>query len=360
MPRILISYRREDTAAYAGRLYDGLVERYGEKQVFMDISALQPGVDFVAEIERAVATSDAMLVIIGRRWLTAADAQGRRRIEKPEDFVGLEVGSALTRGIRLIPVLVDGASMPTSEDLPESLKPLAQHNAIEFSDARWRYDLSRLLGALDSDTRGAAESVEVRQSTRNRWAERIGPTRSSGAYIFAAWFVGACLAEALHSERIPLPFQDTYDISKIWLVCGLGAGFATAMNVGVNGMRLWLLAVGAALATAATEAIAYEFVGYVESTDLSLAISSGAWFGAALCGTLGALIATIGNTLNTSRRSIFVLTAAIGSALGLCLQWQTGWDAPVWMAGVAALAVWQVLMPPSREGPAAAITAPTT
>jgi hypothetical protein len=140
---IFINYRREDSAGHAGRLFDALSDHFAGR-LFMDVDTLEPGVDFVEAIEQAVGSCEVLIVVIGREWLTIKDKAGRRRLDDPGDFVRLEVESALTRGIRVIPVLVQDAPMPRAEELPASLAKLARRNAIELSDARWAYDVDRL------------------------------------------------------------------------------------------------------------------------------------------------------------------------------------------------------------------------
>ena len=148
MPDIFISYRRGDSAGHAGRLYDGLLSRFGEGNVFIDVDAIAPGVDFVERIRDAVASCDVILVLIGEEWISMTGADGARRIDDPDDFVRLEINAALERGIPIIPVLVEGARMPGPHELPEDIGGLARQNAIELSDARWHYDVSRLIEAI--------------------------------------------------------------------------------------------------------------------------------------------------------------------------------------------------------------------
>jgi hypothetical protein len=136
-PGIFISYRRGDAPAYAGRLYDQLAERFGDENVFMDVDTIEPGADFVARIEDAVGSAAALLVVMGRGWVDAKDELGRRRLDDPEDFVRLEVASALQRNVRVIPVLVGGATMPESEQLPAVLASLSRRNALLVSDLDW-------------------------------------------------------------------------------------------------------------------------------------------------------------------------------------------------------------------------------
>src|SRR4051812_26727912 len=108
MPMIFLSYRRTDAPGHAGRLYDRLVDRFGDDCVFRDLDTLEPGADFVEVIEETVARCDALLAVIGRDWLTPT-APGKRRIDDPLDWVRLEITHALDRRIRVVPVLVHGA-----------------------------------------------------------------------------------------------------------------------------------------------------------------------------------------------------------------------------------------------------------
>ena len=110
--RIFISYRRVDTPHVAGRLFDRLEARFGAGNIFMDVDSIDPGLDFAEAIERAVGSCDVLLALIGRHWSDIVDEQGRRRLDDPEDFVALEIRTALRRKIRVIPVLVDGAPPP--------------------------------------------------------------------------------------------------------------------------------------------------------------------------------------------------------------------------------------------------------
>jgi hypothetical protein len=153
VPKIFISYRRDETAGYAGRIHERLAAIYGGSNVFMDIDDIGLGSDFVNAIDEHIATCDVVLVLIGKQWLVASDAQGRRRIEDPADFVRLEVLKALQRKVRIIPVLLNKAAMPAPDELPSELKPLARRQAVELSDERWDYDLAQLAKAAGGATR---------------------------------------------------------------------------------------------------------------------------------------------------------------------------------------------------------------
>jgi formylglycine-generating enzyme required for sulfatase activity len=147
--KLFINYRREDTAPYAGRLYDRLTAHFGQDQVFIDIDQIDPGEDFVEAINSQVGACDIAIVSIGPNWLTAADASGQRRLDDEEDFVRMEIIAALERKIRVIPVLVGGARMPRKQDLPDALAPLSRRNAIELSETRFHSDVSRLIEAIE-------------------------------------------------------------------------------------------------------------------------------------------------------------------------------------------------------------------
>jgi hypothetical protein len=101
--KLFINYRREDTAPYAGRLYDRLSAHFGTDQVFIDIDQIEPGEDFVEVIKRKVGACEIAIVSIGPNWLSATDASGKRRLDDTEDFVRMEIIAALERKIRVIP-----------------------------------------------------------------------------------------------------------------------------------------------------------------------------------------------------------------------------------------------------------------
>jgi hypothetical protein len=148
MAGIFISYRRSDSAGYAGRLVDDLAQQFDRDALFRDIEAIEPGVDFVDALEKAVALCSVMLVMIGPNWARASTADGQRRLHQPGDVVRMEIEAALARDIRVIPVLVGDAPMPSAADLPDSMAGLLRRHAYEISDQRWQYDVTRLLEIL--------------------------------------------------------------------------------------------------------------------------------------------------------------------------------------------------------------------
>ena len=146
--RIFISYRREETAYPAGWLFDRLAEHFGAGQIFKDVDSIELGDDFVEMITRAVGSCDVLLALIGDQWLTVTDKQGRRRLDDPNDFVRLEIEAALKRNVRIIPILVEGATMPLADEMPAPIAGLARRQALELSPNRFEYDSSRLLKVL--------------------------------------------------------------------------------------------------------------------------------------------------------------------------------------------------------------------
>ena len=150
MPRIFINYRREDTAGYAGRLYDRLATTYGRNEVFYDIESIGPGQDFRQAIEQVVRSGPVMVSLIGPRWLTATNKHGMRRLEDPDDPVRVEIETAGLNSVPVFPILLENTHMPRSQELPMSLRFLAFRNAIEVS-SRFHPQIDRLVAAIDNE-----------------------------------------------------------------------------------------------------------------------------------------------------------------------------------------------------------------
>ena len=166
MITIFISYRRGMSSGWAGRLAEKLRAHFGSSNVFMDIETLQPGADFVEAISSAVKSCDVLLAIIAPDWINAKTPPGGRRLDDPGDFVRIEVTSALSRNVTVIPVLVGDATMPTAEDLPDDLKDLARRQAHELSDTRWDFDCQRLIDALDRIS-GAEDRASAKPAVKS-------------------------------------------------------------------------------------------------------------------------------------------------------------------------------------------------
>lgn len=148
MPGILISYRRADAGGWAGRLFDSLKANLGRVRVFLDIDAIPPGAKFDEYIAEAVGSCEVLIALIGPRWLTPSDS-GKRRLDDPNDFIRMEIATALARPkVTVIPVLVGKANMPNADELPDDIKPLARRQYYELSDSRWADDCRNLAKAL--------------------------------------------------------------------------------------------------------------------------------------------------------------------------------------------------------------------
>jgi TIR domain len=179
--RIFLSYRRDDSAYAAGWLFDRLIDQFGAGQVFKDVDSIGLGDNFAEKIQDAVKLCSVCLALIGPRWLEVTRQDGSRRLDDPEDFVRLEIEESLIRNIPVIPILVDGAHMPSRGDLPNTLQNLTFRNALELSPGRFGSDFARLLSALE----GLEPSDAVRQhsgpAARKAGAAALGTNRETAA-----------------------------------------------------------------------------------------------------------------------------------------------------------------------------------
>ena len=145
---VFICYRREDSGGFAGRLHRDLT-RALQCDVFIDIDSIKGGDDFVAAISNRMAHCSTLLILVGSKWLSATDRDGRRRLDDPNDFVRQEIEEGLRKPhLLVVPVLLDGAAFPDTKDLPDPIRPLARRNAIELTNKRWDYDVAELLKVL--------------------------------------------------------------------------------------------------------------------------------------------------------------------------------------------------------------------
>jgi hypothetical protein len=194
--RVFISYRREETAYAAGWLFDRLVAHLGRNQVFKDVDSIQLGDDFIEVISAAVGSCDVLLALIGNEWLTITDADGRRRLDDPDDFVRVEIEAALRRRVRVIPVLTDEARMPRADELPASLATLVRRQALELSPARFEFDTSRLLSVLDGTLAEVRTEQEDAASTKTPVGKATDPSTTA---------LSKALEEGERPERSPTP-----------------------------------------------------------------------------------------------------------------------------------------------------------
>lgn len=143
---IFISYRREDTAAEALSIAQYLAKSLGEERVFLDIEKLRPGETFPHVLRQAIQKSRVMLVIVGHNWLQGkgGDSGSGSRLDDPNDWVRLEIETAMADGLVIIPVLVSGATLPSPHRLPETLQPLLENHAVTITTNGFRNDMAGL------------------------------------------------------------------------------------------------------------------------------------------------------------------------------------------------------------------------
>jgi TIR domain len=178
--KIFINYRRGDEPGFAQALFGRLEQAFPADKLFMDVDGIEPGRDFVQILEQQVAISDVMLSVIGKAWIDARDDLGTRRLDNPEDYVRMEIASALEQGKRVIPVLVGEARMPHSEELPEAIRPLARRNAVRLTHERFRADAQGLVQTLQHalDEAAALRSARAEAETRRKHEEVLANERT--------------------------------------------------------------------------------------------------------------------------------------------------------------------------------------
>ena len=198
---IAISYRREDSTPIAGRLYDRLQGEFGKTSVFMDFDSIPYGVDFREHIRQTLEQVSALVVIIGPHWSESRD--GVRRLHDSGDFVRFEVKSALERGIAIIPVLVNHATMPKSEQLPGDIEGLAFRNALVLdAGVDFHHHTDRLIAALHgligpaaggqrpgkASSRLPAAGEAGANERRSRWPIGLLAAALAAAALMSGWW----------------------------------------------------------------------------------------------------------------------------------------------------------------------------
>jgi TIR domain len=254
MPTIVISYRRSDSSAIAGRIFDRLTVHFGEDSVFMDVDNIPIGIDFRSHIHEALQRTDVVIAVIGPNWL-GINADGLARMQEKMDPVRVEIETALQHETPIIPVLVEGAKMPTSSQLPPEFGNFAFLNAAEVATGRdFRAHMDRLIGAIDRAVAGDA-NVATQGSRTGKTRAAVARTEDSAA---KPW-----LAAVLHYFIIPLALLiaahhliiNEFDLRTeyLWMACivapflsgfallwfarrGPGPAFAFAIALGIIGV----------------------------------------------------------------------------------------------------------------------------
>jgi uracil-DNA glycosylase len=192
MAHIFINYRRQDSEGYVGRLFDHLSGHFEPDALFMDVDSIPPGADFVTFLSESVAACDVFLSVIGPHWLTLTDDAGSRRIDQWNDFVHIEIQSALEQNKLIIPVLVGGAKMPSPKSLPEDIAALSNRNAVELSHQRFSYDVEKLVEAIKEmvpatpafKLRSDSETVRAKAEALKKIREELMNATDSPIYSF--------------------------------------------------------------------------------------------------------------------------------------------------------------------------------
>ena len=197
MDGIFISYRRDDSAGYAGRLYDRLAAHFGVDRVFMDVEGIEPGTDFIVAIEKALRSCRVLIVLIGDEWLDIRDVRGRRRLDDPNDFIRIETGTALERDIRVVPVLLDGTPMPDADALPDDLKSLVRRHAVELTHKQWEATSGELIATLEKILQQNPAPVEPAPGGGNQAPSTPATAPSKASRGAKRWLAFAALAITL-------------------------------------------------------------------------------------------------------------------------------------------------------------------
>lgn len=214
--RIFISYRRSDAGGYAGRIYDRLTNRFGTAAVFMDVTGVPPGENFMRTIEARIAESAVLLAVIGEDWL-GPDGTARRRIDSTNDPVRLEIETALCREVRIIPVIVGRARIPDEADLPATIRPIATLNAVRITNDMFDDCIERLLRALDA-LAGRPKRVKNARGSRPFLVAFVVATIGTA---FTVWFFDS------RPETSVVQFSpgDILFVFVTWLVVSAGIAF---------------------------------------------------------------------------------------------------------------------------------------
>jgi hypothetical protein len=219
MPKVLISYRRADSAGIVGRIYERLVQWAGPEAIFLDVDNIPEGIDFHAHLQRELHNTDALLCIIGRHWLGPA---GQNRLRATDDAVRIEIETALEAGVTIVPILADGGALPPPDELPEKIRPLRSLNALAISSGiNFNHEMARLISALSRILGPKAPAVSRAYFVRNFFSSPwfslvvlaafspivaatmgLGPPWPRGAQYIAVFLNGVALLAAVQIMRL--------------------------------------------------------------------------------------------------------------------------------------------------------------
>lgn len=199
--RIFINYRRDDSRAYAGWLYERLLTRF-PNWVFRDVTSLEPGMRWSDAITNTVSQANVCIAVIGPEWLSIRDEAGRRRLDNPDDNVRQEILIALQHGVKMIPVLVGGAEMPHREELPAELRPICDWQAIVMTEQNWDDCCHKLI-------RGIEDALGVPHLDGNTSRKRSKVPMIASVSVIAALLIAGGVYQAMQSRRGGTPIHET-------------------------------------------------------------------------------------------------------------------------------------------------------
>ena len=179
--KVFISYRRIDAAGHAGRVHDRLTKEFGANLLFMDVDGIPLGVNFVKALHDEVAKCGVLLAVIGPDWLNVRDKDGKRRLDNPNDFVRVEIAAALQRDIPVIPILLEGTTVPSADQLPKDLQELSLRNGLDVRHASFHNDVDRLVQSLKGQLPEAAAKKRRRDEDERRPQEAEDKRRLDAA-----------------------------------------------------------------------------------------------------------------------------------------------------------------------------------
>jgi hypothetical protein len=232
MPTIVISYRRSDTSAISGRIYDRLTTHYGEHSVFMDVDNIPFGTDFRSQIRETLQRTDVLIAVIGPKWL-GANADGTSRMQQKADPVRVEIETALERKIPILPVLVDGAKMPESTELPTEFGSFAYLNAAEVATGRdFRGHMERLIGAIDQLAAGNLAAATPQLISKKVLARRSNADGGQTWLNNTVRYFGAPLILVVIAHHIIINAFD-FDVVYLQAAC-------TAVPLAFGAALFWL------------------------------------------------------------------------------------------------------------------------
>lgn len=200
MRSVFVSYRRGDSEGQARALSFELVKSIGRNSVFMDVDSIALGRDFRQILHERLESCDLMLALIGPGWLDAKDALGNRRLESDTDLIRQEIAAALKRSIPVIPVLLQGAQMPSAERLPDDVKDLVYRNGFELGDSTWESDVNEMFRRLEVDSK-SADSPRRPDGIDGNPAKAAVAALLRTPWLRAAVVVSAVIAAVLLHEK---------------------------------------------------------------------------------------------------------------------------------------------------------------